>query len=117
VNDLATLIENCETYNRWTRFPAKNVKRIQRHPQYSDEEMMPFFEEISKGYCYKQSADHCLYPREWVLNTLYSDDDVIGHMLELSMVAGALIRAGEQEPPLDRYDKLYNKYSKTNTQD
>ena len=38
---------------------------------------------------------------------MYSDDDVSGYMLDLSMVAGARILAGEQEPP-NRYDGLYN---------
>jgi len=97
-----------EGHNRLLSHPKGNIKRTQRYPQYSDHEMMPFFAEIAKGYCYKQSADHCLYPREWVMNTLYSDDDVFGHMLDLSMVAGARIRAGEQEPPYDRYDGLYD---------
>jgi hypothetical protein len=83
------------------------IKRTQRYPQYSDHELIPFFSEIKKGYCYKQAADKCLYPREWVLNTLHSDDEAMEHMLDLSMQAGALIRAGEQEPPPDRYDNLY----------
>jgi hypothetical protein len=86
------------------------IKRTQRHPQYSDHELIPFFSEIEKGYCYKQAADKCLYPREWVLNTLYSDDDTMGHMLDLSMAAGELIRTGLLPAPSDRYDGLYDKY-------
>ena len=90
-----------------SRFP---IKRDQRHPQYSDHELTPFFSAISAGYCVKQAADKCLYPREWILNTIYSDDEVYAHMLDLSMLAGALIRSGEQKPPEDRYDGLYNDY-------
>jgi hypothetical protein len=85
------------------------VKRTPRFPRYSDDEMLPFFNEVAAGYCYKQAADRCLYPQEWVLNTIYSDDEVCQHMLELSMVAGALIRAGKQVAP-KRYDGLYDLY-------
>ena len=96
--------------NRWEPGTAKRIKRTPRFPIYSDHEMMPFFDEIAKGYCYKQAAARCLYPDEWVLNTIYSDDEVSDHMLSLSMVAGARIRAGEQPAPPDRWDGLYNAY-------
>ena len=92
--------------NRYCR-PSGKIERTQRFPIYSDEELKPWFAEIAAGYCYKQAADRCLYVREWILNTMYSDDDVSGYMLDLSMQAGARIRAGEQEPP-NRYDGLYN---------
>jgi len=69
--------------------------------------MMPFFKQISKGYCIKQSADICLYPRDWVWNTIYSDDEVADHTLYLSMVAGAKIKAGDLPIP-HRYDRLYS---------
>jgi len=112
MTDLSDFTEDWKEYNLWPGITRNwPVKRIQRYPQYSDDEMIPFFEEISKGYCYKQAADHCLYPREWVMNTLYSDDDTYGYMLDLSIIAGARIREGLQQPPLDRYDRLYNKYS------
>lgn len=89
---------------------SKRVKRTPRFPRYSDHEMMPFFDEMAKGYCYKQAAYNCLYPAEWVLNTIYSDDEVADHMLSLSMVAGAKIKLGEQKPPMDRWDHLYDEY-------
>jgi hypothetical protein len=90
--------------------PAPTVKRTQRHPQYSDHELIPFFTAISQGYCVNQSADKCLYPRKWVWNTLYSDDDTLGHVLDRSMEAGAKIRAGLMTPPLDRYDGLWDEF-------
>ena len=89
-----------------TNFP---IKRTQRYPQYSDDEMRQFFAEIAKGYCVNQSADHCGYDRETVRNTLYSDDEIYAHVLDLSMVAGARIRAGELQAPA-RYDKLYDEF-------
>jgi len=82
------------------------IQRTQRFPTYSDEELKPFFAEVSKGYCFNQAADRCLYVREWIWNTIYSDDDVGGYALDLSMVAGELIRRGDLPVP-DRYDGLY----------
>ena len=41
-----------------------------------------------------------------VHNTIYGDDETMAHALDLSMVAGALIRAGQLPIP-DRRDKLY----------
>jgi hypothetical protein len=89
---------------------SRHIKRTVRRPRYSDHELIPWFEYIAQGYCYKQSADKCLYPQEWILNTIYSDDEVGGHMLDLSMEAGALIRAGRLTPPTDRYDGLWDEY-------
>lgn len=97
--------EDCMDWLPRSRHP---IKRTQRYPQYSDHELIPFFEYISQGYCYKQAADKCLYPPEWIMNTLYSDDDTYGYMLDLSMAAGARIRAGAQKPPPDRHDRLYD---------
>jgi hypothetical protein len=88
----------------------QKIERTQRHPQYSDHELIPFFAEISAGYCVLQAAHRCLYPHEWVMNTLYSDDGTYGHVLDLSMTAGALIRQGEQKPPPDRWDGLYDQF-------
>lgn len=94
--------------NRFFPKAGPVVERTQRFPKYSDEEMVPFFAEIEKGYCYKQAADRCKYERKWVLNTIYSDDETADHMLMLAMRAGARIRAGLQPAPLDRYDGLYS---------
>jgi hypothetical protein len=87
----------------------QKIKRVQRYPQYSDQEMEPYFIEMSAGYCCKQAAKRCGYPWEWVENTLYSDDDTLGHVLDLSMVAGEKIRNGAQDAP-DRWDGLYDEY-------
>jgi len=88
------------------RFP---IQRTQRYPQYSDEELAPWFAEIAAGYCFEQAAERCKLVWEWVQNTFYSDDEVYAHGLELSMVAGALIRAGKLPVP-DRHDKLYGEF-------
>lgn len=97
----------CLSSDRFFRPSTRKIERTQRFPIYSDEEMIPIFEQISKGYCYKQASAICLYPAEWVLNTMYSDDDIGGYLLDLSMVAGSLIRSGLLAPPLDRWDGLY----------
>jgi hypothetical protein len=83
------------------------VRRFQRYPQYSDTELEPFFAEVYAGYCFNQAADRCLYERRFVWNTIYSDDEVMEHALNLSMAAGALIRSGKMPIP-DRYDGLYS---------
>ena len=44
-----------------------------------------------------------------MLNTLYSDDETIGYAIDLSMVAGALIRRGDLPVPA-RWDGLYDEY-------
>ena len=85
------------------RFP---IPRTQRYPQYGDEELAPWFAEIAAGYCFEQASERCKLVWEWVQNSFYSDDEVYAHGLELSMVAGALIRAGKLPVP-DRHDKLY----------
>jgi hypothetical protein len=85
------------------RFP---IKRTQRYPQYSDHELAPWFAEIAKGFCFEQAAERCKLVWPWVQNTFYSDDEVMAHGLELSMVAGALIRAGKLPIPA-RHDGLY----------
>lgn len=89
--------------------PPKKFRRTQRHPQYSPHEMQPFFAEVAKGYCWKQSADRAKMVRDWVNNTLYSDDDLLDHLLDLAIVAGAEIRTGQLAAP-DRYDGLYDKF-------
>jgi hypothetical protein len=83
------------------------ITRIQRYPQYSDTELAPFFDEVSRGYCFNESADRSGLERETLWNTLYSDDETIGYALDLSVHAGALIRAGKIPIP-DRYDGLYS---------
>jgi hypothetical protein len=87
----------------------RKIERVQRYPQYSDEEMKPYFIELSAGYCCKQSAERCGYAWGTVENTLYSDDDLYGHVLDLSMIAGSKIRTGLQPAP-DRWDGLYKDY-------
>lgn len=83
------------------------VKRKQRYPKYSEDEILRVFApEVSKGYCFKQSAERCKFVFEWVENTLYSDDELLDHMINLSMAAGARIRAGDLPVP-DRHDGLF----------
>ena len=41
-----------------------------------------------------------------VHSTIYGDDETMAHALDLSMVAGAKIRAGQLPVP-DRWDGLY----------
>jgi hypothetical protein len=89
--------------------PDNPVKRKQRQPQYGDNELIPWFDEVAKGYCFKQAAERCQLVWEWVENTVYSDDDVYEHALNLSMVASAKIRAREMPVP-DRHDKLYEEF-------
>lgn len=86
--------------------PRGRVQRVQRYPQYSDDELKPWFAEVAKGYCFWQAAERCGYDRQTILNTIYSDDEVFDHGLSLSMWAGAKIRAGELPVP-DRHDGLY----------
>ncbi len=89
---------------------AKTIVRDQRYPQYTDAALLPFFDYIAQGYCYKQASDKCRYNHKWMLNTLHSDDEVSDHMMALSLRAGGLIRSGQQAPPTDRYDGLWDKY-------
>ena len=85
------------------------VKRTQREPQYSEHEMERFYEQVAKGYCWKQSADNAAMVREWVDNTLRSHDKLMDRLIDLAIKAGAQIRAGELEAP-SRRDGLYDKY-------
>ena len=86
--------------------PRGRIERVQRHPQYSDEELKPWFAEVAKGYCFWQAAERCGYDRGTILNTIYSDDEVFDHGLSLSMWAAAKIRMGEMGVP-DRWDGLF----------
>jgi hypothetical protein len=86
--------------------PAGPIKRLQRYPQYSDEELIPWFAEVAKGYPFDQAAERCGYDTVTIMNTVYSDDDTYDHALMLSINAGAKIRAGELPIP-DRHDGLY----------
>ena len=87
---------------------AGGVVRTQFYPQYSDDELKPFFKEVSAGYCFKQATERAGMDWQTMHNTLYGDDDTIGYALDLSMVAGANIRAGKLPVP-DRHDKLYQR--------
>ena len=71
--------------------------------------MEKYFEEVAKGYCWKQSADRAAMVREWVDNTLKSHDHLMDRLLALAIKAGAQIRAGELEAP-KRHDGLYDQY-------
>ena len=75
---------------------------------YTDEELIPYFEEMSKGYCYKQSAENIGFDMEKLERTM-SDLEVRIHIVDLSIAAGAKIRAGNLAVP-DRHDGLYDKY-------
>lgn len=86
------------------------VKRTQRYPQYTDTELEPFFDQVSAGYCTTQATEKAGMDYDTIMNTLYSDDETMEHMLLLSMAAGALIRSGEKEAPADRWDGLYDEY-------
>ena len=85
------------------------VKRTQREPQYSDEEIKIFFAEVLKGYCFKQATENAGMDWQTMENTLYSDDETLVYAIDLSMVAGAKIRMGELPVP-DRWDGLYDEY-------
>lgn len=76
---------------------------------YTDEELKPYFDEIAKGYCYKQSAENIGYNLDKLESTL-NDVEVRIHIVDLSMVAGAKIRIGELPVP-SRHDGLYDKYN------
>ncbi len=85
----------------------EKIDRIQRYPQYTDYELMPFFAEVASGYCVKQAAQRSMLVLDWVMNTIYSDDDTCSHVLDLSMVATYRIRAGQMPIP-DRWDRLFH---------
>jgi hypothetical protein len=85
------------------------VKRTQRYPQYTDEELWPFFTEVYKGYPFQEATERLGLDWKTMNNTLYSDDEVMYHAMDLAMAAGALIRQGELEVP-DRADGLYDEY-------
>lgn len=93
--------------NRYCGVSSK-IRRTQRHPQYSDEELKPFFAEVSKGYCFEQATKQARLDWQTMRNTLYGDDETMAYSLDLAMVAGALIRRGDLPIP-DRWDRLYEK--------
>lgn len=82
------------------------IPRTQRYPQYTDAELVPFFLEVSAGYCFMQATERAGMDWQTVHNTIYGDDETMAHALDLSMVAGALIRSCELPVP-DRWDGLY----------
>ena len=85
------------------------VPRLQRYPQYTDDELVPWFNEVAKGYAFEQAASRAMMVWQAVENTIYGDDDVFAHALRLSMLAGAKIRSGEQAAPR-RADGLYDEF-------
>jgi hypothetical protein len=85
------------------------VKRTQVFPKYRKQELNFFMLEVQAGYCFKQSAHRAGLEWVWVRNSLYSDDYKMDYALELSMMAGALIRRGDLPVP-DRWDGLYDEY-------
>jgi len=91
----------------------KETGKVQRTRRreilYTDKELMPWFDEIAKGYCYKQACKRAGLDHDKLHDTMYSDDEVMWHMLDLSTYAGALIRSGKLEVP-DRWDGLYDEY-------
>ena len=88
------------------------VKRTQRYPQYSREELYPFLAEVWYGFPFEEAATRA--GLDWVTtrNTLYSHDDLMEEALDLSMIAGELIRRGLKPTP-DRHDGLYDHYKKS----
>ena len=96
-------------HNRWFGGTTQKIKRTQRWPLYSDDELKPFFKEVSAGYCFEQATERAGMDWQTMHNTLYSDDETIGYAIDLSMVAGALIRRGDLPVP-DRWDGLYDEY-------
>jgi len=104
-------VECCDTTQNFLSPAQFPIARTQRWPQYSDDELVAWFDEVAKGYPFDQAADRVGYVWAWVLNTVYSDDEVYAHALNLSINAGALIRAGKLPIP-DRHDKLYGEYRK-----
>ena len=79
---------------------------MQRYPQYADEALVPWFNEVAKGYAFEQAASRAMMVWQAVENSIFGDDDIYAHALNLSMIAGAKIRAGELQVP-DRWDGLY----------
>ena len=76
---------------------------------YKDDELIEFFEYVAMGYCWKQSTDKAGLDRVKMDKTLWRDYDVKAHMLDLSIMAGGLIRQGKLPVP-DREDGYYDEY-------
>jgi hypothetical protein len=76
--------------------------------RYTDKELIPFFELVAKGYCYKQSCDLIGYSRDRMVHTM-NDEDVRYHILCLSSGARLKIEEGKIPVPA-RYDGLYDEY-------
>ena len=85
------------------------VERTRRGEIYTDKELEPWFDEVAKGFSFEQASDNLGYDWKKTQNTFYGDDDVFGHALDLSMIAGAQIRMGKLEVP-DRTDGLYEEF-------
>jgi len=75
---------------------------------YTDEELELLFIEVSKGYPVDQAVVNvgCGLER---LERTFDDLEVRTHVVYLSCVAGALIRAGKLPVP-NRWDSLFDKY-------
>lgn len=86
----------------WTHY--RRVRRAHRFPKYSDHELQPFFAEIEKGYCWRQAAERCLYPYEFMLSTLISNKTALERMIELEHAAREAIRSGAMVAPADKWE-------------
>lgn len=72
---------------------------------YTDDELIPFFELVGKGFCYRQSCDILEYEHkkmEWTMEDL----DIRIHIVNLSLRARKRIENGVIRVP-ERYDGLY----------
>lgn len=82
---------------------------IRRKIVYTDLELEPWFAEVEAGFPFNEAAQRANLDWLKLQDTIYQDDEVMDHALKLSMVAGALIRTGQQPVP-DRQDKLYEEF-------
>ena len=81
---------------------------------YSDSDLAPWFEEVFAGYTFEQAAHRLGMDWKRTQQTYYGDREIVDHALGLSIAAGSLIRAGEKEVPLDRWDDYYDPYLDSN---
>jgi hypothetical protein len=85
-----------------------SIKRTRRREVlYTDEEIIPWFVQVAKGYPFKEAAERAGLDPDKMEDTYYSDDDIVGHGLDLSVYAGARIREGTMSVP-NRKDGLYD---------
>ena len=77
--------------------------------KYTDEELEPWFAEVSAGYPFDEAGERLGMDLERLRYTYSSDWEVSDYAVKLSMIAGHKIRHGMQPVP-DRTDGLYDKY-------